>query len=310
MTVLDSLRSWKDRNQDAAADDWRVAQGNGWRTDLDESDVIADGRRIEDADEAAVVAAHQAGLPLTSIDRQTLARVDHRAAARRNYGHLDAVRNRPIVPDNRATLARVAKISPDLFIKRRPRGDSLVYVLLRELSELDPKAASAGRDWYDRNRENLSVDDGSAWILRIRAKIAAAKATPAPGVQSPKANAWAEWRKVAQELFEVSGHHTGIRFAVPTEDGAVNNLAFWWITRGRGDREGMFFLRQVIGGQGPVRVRIGPEAMVAVARKALMNPTEAMATYGREIGCCARCGRELTNETSRAAGIGPECRKH
>lgn len=293
MTVLDSLRNWKDRNPGAGANDWRVAQGNGWKADLDESDVIADGRRIEDADEAAVVAAHQAGLPLTSIDRNTLAKVQRR-----------------IVPDNRATVARVAKISPDLFIQRRPRGDMLVYVLLRELSELDPKAASAGRDWYDRNRENLSVDDGSAWILRIRAKIAAAKATPAPGVQSPKANALAEWRKVAQELFEVSGHHTGIRFAVPTEDGAVNNLAFWWITRGRGDREGMFFLRQVIGGQGPVRVRIGLEAMVAVARKALMNPTEAMATYGREIGCCARCGRELTNETSRAAGIGPECRKH
>lgn len=284
MTVLDSLRNWKDRHAADTAIDWRVARRQGWKADLHESDVIA----ARCAEELEVRTAAEAGLPVTSVDQGTLARLRNDDASH-----------------------RVAKISPDLFIDRRPRGDRLVYILLRQLTELHEASGVAGRDWYDRNRDRLTVDEGSNWITRIRAKIAAAKdAPPTAPVQSPRSDAWAEWRKIAKELFETSGHHTGIRFAVPTEDGAINNLAFWWITRGRGDREGMFFLRQVIGGQGPVRVRMTPEAMIAVARKALVNPAEAMATYGREIGSCGRCGRELTNEISRAAGIGPECRKH
>lgn len=35
---------------------------------------------------------------------------------------------------------------------------------------------------------------------------------------------------------------------------------------------------------------------------------EAMLRYGREIGSCGHCGRTLTNEESRQAGIGPVCR--
>jgi len=31
--------------------------------------------------------------------------------------------------------------------------------------------------------------------------------------------------------------------------------------------------------------------------------------YGRLIGDCCRCGRQLTDETSRALGIGPVCRE-
>lgn len=35
---------------------------------------------------------------------------------------------------------------------------------------------------------------------------------------------------------------------------------------------------------------------------------DAMLRYGREIGSCGHCGRTLTNEESRQAGIGPVCR--
>lgn len=34
---------------------------------------------------------------------------------------------------------------------------------------------------------------------------------------------------------------------------------------------------------------------------------EATIRYGRELGACGVCGRELTDETSRAEGIGPVC---
>lgn len=35
---------------------------------------------------------------------------------------------------------------------------------------------------------------------------------------------------------------------------------------------------------------------------------ESMLLYGKEIGSCGHCGRTLTNDESRAAGIGPICR--
>jgi hypothetical protein len=40
---------------------------------------------------------------------------------------------------------------------------------------------------------------------------------------------------------------------------------------------------------------------------AAAGPEAACIRYGREIGVCGRCGRTLTDETSRANGIGPVC---
>jgi hypothetical protein len=37
------------------------------------------------------------------------------------------------------------------------------------------------------------------------------------------------------------------------------------------------------------------------------EPKKAMARFGQEVGSCGRCGRTLTDETSRARGIGPDC---
>jgi hypothetical protein len=37
------------------------------------------------------------------------------------------------------------------------------------------------------------------------------------------------------------------------------------------------------------------------------DPAAALRLYGREIGRCGVCGRTLTDEASRAAGIGPIC---
>lgn len=39
----------------------------------------------------------------------------------------------------------------------------------------------------------------------------------------------------------------------------------------------------------------------------LEDPAKAMIEYGRRIGACAYCGRSLTDEDSRARGIGPDC---
>ena len=37
------------------------------------------------------------------------------------------------------------------------------------------------------------------------------------------------------------------------------------------------------------------------------DPQAASVRYGREIGACGVCGRTLTDEDSRARGIGPIC---
>ncbi len=47
------------------------------------------------------------------------------------------------------------------------------------------------------------------------------------------------------------------------------------------------------------------EVLTAIAQ----DPAEASRRYGQEIGSCGVCGRTLTDETSRAYGIGPVCRQ-
>jgi hypothetical protein len=39
------------------------------------------------------------------------------------------------------------------------------------------------------------------------------------------------------------------------------------------------------------------------------DPKLAGERFGREVGACYKCGRSLTDETSRALGIGPDCRQ-
>lgn len=47
--------------------------------------------------------------------------------------------------------------------------------------------------------------------------------------------------------------------------------------------------------------------MVAVIEAVAADAHAAMLRYGQQIGSCGVCGRPLTDEASRAAGIGPIC---
>lgn len=55
----------------------------------------------------------------------------------------------------------------------------------------------------------------------------------------------------------------------------------------------------------PVR---NPDALAWILAGILIDPRAAETLYGTELGQCYRCNRTLTDETSRALGIGPECR--
>lgn len=92
-------------------------------------------------------------------------------------------------------------------------------------------------------------------------------------------------------------------YAVETEEG---HLAFYRVDR---PAEGRWAGRTFIAVQAsddyhPVRGEAGKSVLAKIAA----DPQEAMLRYGREIGRCGHCNRTLTDETSRALGIGPICR--
>jgi hypothetical protein len=70
---------------------------------------------------------------------------------------------------------------------------------------------------------------------------------------------------------------------------------------------GRVFVKRVIGGHPDTAVR-GAEAKAALKRIFEAGWQEAARRYGQELGRCGVCNRTLTDETSRAYGIGPVCR--
>ncbi len=86
-----------------------------------------------------------------------------------------------------------------------------------------------------------------------------------------------------------------------------NDLVFYRVDRPTtGTYAGRVFVKLVVGGKPDSNVPYRNIAGV-LARIAEVGIDVAGATYGRELGQCRRCNRTLTDETSRAAGIGPEC---
>lgn len=51
-----------------------------------------------------------------------------------------------------------------------------------------------------------------------------------------------------------------------------------------------------------------PQSLEMVLKAILKDPKLAAERYADELGRCYRCGRTLTDETSRSVGMGPECR--
>lgn len=58
---------------------------------------------------------------------------------------------------------------------------------------------------------------------------------------------------------------------------------------------------------GPSYYQVSHRVRNSAFKEILKDPKEAMARYGRELGYCGKCGRELTNPLSREMGLGPKC---
>lgn len=82
---------------------------------------------------------------------------------------------------------------------------------------------------------------------------------------------------------------------------------FLRVKEGKGDWEGRIFVDEVIGGHpdAPIRGRLAVKALNAILA---FGVEEAGIAYGTELHHCSECNRHLTDDMSRALGVGPECR--
>jgi hypothetical protein len=97
-------------------------------------------------------------------------------------------------------------------------------------------------------------------------------------------------------------------YATPSATGN-NDLDFWRVVRPtKGKWVGYVFANRIVGGQGPIRLR-RQESEAAIERIAAEGVDKARVLYGQKLGQCGNCNKSLTDEVSRAYGIGPECRK-
>lgn len=96
------------------------------------------------------------------------------------------------------------------------------------------------------------------------------------------------------------------RYAVATNDGAVNELAFYKVDRPTEGRwAGYVFVKLMLSDE---EQRMSRDASLAIMLKIAEAGAEAASlAYGLHIGECGVCGRTLTNDDSRARGIGPKC---
>jgi hypothetical protein len=96
-------------------------------------------------------------------------------------------------------------------------------------------------------------------------------------------------------------------YAVPNLAG-TNDLDFYWVQRpATGKWAGRVFVKRIIGGHSAGRVAIA-QTLDVLAQIQASGITEAAIRYAKELGRCAACGIHLTDEISRAYGIGPICR--
>lgn len=94
-------------------------------------------------------------------------------------------------------------------------------------------------------------------------------------------------------------------FALRAEGDVIKYYRAKYMVAGR--HKGKFFL-DAKGGPGYYPVR-NPGTLAGVLTKFLQNPEAAFHLFADTLGACSRCGLDLTDDTSRALSMGPECRK-
>jgi hypothetical protein len=164
-----------------------------------------------------------------------------------------------------------------------PGQCKLIMDLGNEIAELDATIGQRAATYSRGMTENKAwtPENTKRWIGRLIAK--------------KRELAQAAAKTTAPAATEVADG----RYAVE----ANGVLKFFKVKNGR--TPGMVFLDiQASDEWHSIRDRARRTSILAEIAK---DPQAAMVRYGRELGICGRCGRTLTDEASRAAGIGPIC---
>lgn len=115
-----------------------------------------------------------------------------------------------------------------------------------------------------------------------------------------KAEAIAFRRRMVERL---NGRVPAGRYAITGDDGTTDFYVVDFADSGAWT--GCVFVTLHTGGGDQL---MNPKASAKILGKIIeVGAREASLRYGRELGHCGVCGRELTNEDSRELGIGPVC---
>ena len=90
------------------------------------------------------------------------------------------------------------------------------------------------------------------------------------------------------------------RYAVEMD----GKLRFYVVDHGKGRWAGRVFISRQSSDE---LLRITRTEQAKALEAISVDPSASLVLYGRELGICGVCGRALTDESSRAAGIGPVC---
>lgn len=101
------------------------------------------------------------------------------------------------------------------------------------------------------------------------------------------------------------------KFVGDLEDGRYaveidGKLRFFHVTHGK--KNDKLYVKERTG-DNVTKLCAGLKYATVITAVKAAGPLEAMKVYGQKIGRCGCCGKALTDETSRALGIGPVCRK-
>ena len=127
-------------------------------------------------------------------------------------------------------------------------------------------------------------------------------------------NQWATYHKVGEcgdkvKPFDLDTALADVRdcfIALPSATG-TNDLDFFGVRTAKQSKRR--YIVRVIGGHPETMIK-GAEARKVAERVLALSAyelDEAIVRYGLEIGRCGRCNRTLTDEASRARGLGSEC---
>ena len=214
-------------------------------------------------------------------------------------GRAEAWKRYDATGDPRATSTPIDFTAAPLRNPTAPASEkqvNLCSVLVSKLARLNPSVADDADRWVQGQYQagTFTMDLARQTIDRLRLRIAEAEAAPVDAGQGVTVRT--PYAPVDRFADVDDGY-----YAVDTEDG---HLAFYRVStwRDSNNRKVQVFASDTLH---RIQGNAARDAILAKIRDA--GPQAAAERFGREIGRCGRCGRTLTDETSRARGIGPDC---